>query len=169
MYQFIRNIICKAVLAVNWKVSMKKLRSKVILKTLFVLALSGYAELIIAHSGGGVLDPNGNNAGATDMAIVSCSGGTAYLEGQIKDMSAPVANLLLSFHIYQGLKMATSTDYIAGDSSPSPAIQVWGGDVNYFISATKTAAGARLFEATWHCKDAAGNHTETALSVVQVQ
>lgn len=165
----IRNIIRKSILAVNWKVSMKKLRSKVILKTLFILALSGYAELIIAHNGGGVLDPNGNNAGATDMAIVSCSGGTAYLEGTIKDQSRPVPGLILSYHIYRDMRMATTTDSVAGDAYAGPTIQVAGGDGNFFISATKTAAGPRLFEATWHCKDAAGNHTGTDITVVQVQ
>jgi len=148
---------------------MKKLRSKVILKTLFILALSGYAELIIAHNGGGVLDPNGNNAGATDMAIVSCSGGTAYLEGTIKDQSRPVPGLILSYHIYRDMRMATTTDSVAGDAYAGPTIQVAGGDGNFFISATKTAAGPRLFEATWHCKDAAGNHTGTDITVVQVQ
>ncbi len=148
---------------------MKKLRSKFILRTLSILMVTAYAELTMAHNATAMIDVASNNAGATDLAIVSCTGGTAYLEGTVRDMSAPVLGLILSYHIYRDLKMATSTDYIAGDSSPSPVIRVWGADGNFFISLTKTKAGARLFDVTWHCKDAAGNHTGTDITVAQVQ
>lgn len=165
----IRNIIRKPILAVNWKGYMKKLRSKFILRALSILMMAAYAELTMAHDGVAVMDAAGINPGATDMAIVSCSGGTAYLEGTIEDQSRPVPGLILSYHIYRDMRMATTTDSVAGDTFAGPTIQVAGGDGNFFISATKTAAGPRMFKVIWHCKDASGGHTETVLSVVQVQ
>lgn len=148
---------------------MKKLRSKFILRTLSILMVTAYAELTMAHNATAVIDVASNNAGATDLAIVSCTGGTAYLEGTVKDMSAPVLGLFLSYHIYRDLKMATTTDPVANDAFAGPTIQVAGGDGNFFISLTKTKAGARLFDVSWHCKDAAGNHTGTDITVAQVQ
>ena len=136
--------------------------------TASILAAVGYAGSALAHSGGGVLDPAENNASATDLAAVTCSGGTHHLFGQIKDMSAP-GGPLLSFHIYKGNQMTTSTDTAAGDAFYSPGIQLNGGDGVYYISATKTGPGARLFDANWHCLSISGEHTDTDITVLQIQ
>ena len=41
--------------------------------TASILVAAGHAGIALAHSGGGVLDPGGNNASATDLAAVTCS------------------------------------------------------------------------------------------------
>lgn len=138
-----------------------------------ILGALGYGSFAFSHSGGAALDPAGNNAGATDLAVVTCSddgnGTPAYLYGQIKDDSVSIPGMFVSFHIYKGKQMLTSTDSVSGDSNYSPAITLWGGAGDYYISATKTMAGIRVFEVSWHCMTANGVHTGTDLGVLQVQ
>jgi len=140
--------------------------------TASILAAVGYAGSALAHSGGAVLDPGSNNASATDLAAITCfddgSGPADHLIGQIKDMSAS-GGPLLSFHIYKGNQMTTSTDTVSGDANFSPLVSLRGGPGTYFISATKTGPGARLFEASWHCETAGNVHTGTDITVLQVQ
>ncbi len=148
---------------------MKITSFKKALVVLSILVTVGKTGLVVAHSGGGYIDVNGNNAGATDLAQVNCTGDTAYLFGQIKDMSPPVNGLLLSFHIYKGIQMATSTDTVSGDGNYSEGIKLKGGPGAYYISATKTNAGARLFDVIWHCMSANDDHTQTDITVLQMQ
>jgi hypothetical protein len=140
--------------------------------TASILVAAGHAGLSLAHSGGGVLDPGGNNASATDLAAVTCyddgNGAPHHLFGQIKDMSAP-GGPLLSFHIYKGLQMTTSTDTVPGDAFYSPAVQLNGGPGVYYISATKTGPGARLFDVIWHCVTSGDVHTGTDIAIYQIQ
>ena len=55
------------------------------------------------------------------LVMTMVSGAPAYL-GQIKDKSAPVPGLLLSFHITKGNQMTTTTDTVSGDANYSPAV-----------------------------------------------
>jgi hypothetical protein len=139
--------------------------------TASILFAAGHAGIALAHSGGGVLDPGGNNPSATDLAAVNCSndgnGEPAYLYGQILNRSAP-GGALLSFHIYKGLQMTTSTD-TAGDNVYSPGVRLNGGAGVYYISATKTGPGAILFDAIWHCMTSGDVHTGTDINVYQIQ
>ena len=118
-----------------------------------------------AHSGGAVI---GNSANAVDLAVVTCTGGSHHLFGQIKDMSGP-GGPLLSFHIYKGNQKTSTTDTVSGDANYSEGIQLNGGDGVYYISATKTGAGARIFDVIWHCVNSAGGHTDTDIAVLQFQ
>jgi hypothetical protein len=136
--------------------------------TASILVAVGHADIALAHSGGGTIDPGSNNASATDLAAVTCSGGTDHLFGQIKDMSKQ-GGPILSFHIYKGQHMTTSTDNDSFDDLYSPGVQLNGGDGVYYISATKTSAGARIFDAQWHCEASNGDHTNTDITVYQVE
>jgi hypothetical protein len=117
------------------------------------------------------MDPGSSNASATDLAAITCfddGNGTPHrLTGQIKDMSGP--GPLLSFHIYKGLQMTTSTDTVPGDSNYSPLVNLNGGPGKYYISATKTSKGAKHFDVIWHCETSGGVHTGTEIEVYQIQ
>ena len=152
---------------------MKYVTLKKAFITASILAAVGYAGAALAHNGGGPIDSGSNNASATDLAVVSCyndgNGAPAYLFGQIQDMSPPVPGQLLSFHIQKGQQMITSTDTVSGDAFHSPAVRLNGGAGDYYISATKTAPGVRLFDVIWHCMTSSDTHTGTDISVYQVQ
>lgn len=152
---------------------MKFANLKKALITASILASVGHGGIAMAHSGGGLLDPAGNNASATDLAAVTCfddgNGAPHHLEAQIKDMSGPDAGQLLSFHIYKGQQMTTSTDTVSGDASYSPPVSLNGGAGQYLISATKTKAGGRLFDVIWHCMTSGNTHTGTDIVVYQIQ
>jgi hypothetical protein len=138
--------------------------------TASILVSAGFANIALGHSGGATLDPAGTNATATDLAAVTCSGGDSHhLFGQIKDMSPAVPGLLLSFHIYKGNQMITTTDTVSGDANYSQGVQLNGGPGVYYISATKTAPGVRVFDVIWHCMDSNGGHTDTDIAVLQFQ
>jgi hypothetical protein len=141
--------------------------------TASILVAVGYVGTALAHSGGATVDPGSNNASATDLAAVTCfddgNGPPHYLFGQIKDLSQPVAGLLLSFQIYKGNQMTTITDTISGDANYSQGIKLNGGPGVYYISASKTRAGIRVFEVTWHCQTSSDIHTGTDLVVLQIQ
>jgi hypothetical protein len=147
---------------------MKNAPFKKALVALSILATVGHADMALAHSGGGTIDPGSNNGHATDLAAVTCSGGSHHLFGKIKDMSGP-GGALLSFHIYKGNKMTSTTDTVPGDANYSSGVQLNGGDGVYYISVTKTGAGARIFDIIWHCMNNAGGHTDTDIAVLQFQ
>lgn len=152
---------------------MKNASLKKAFITASILAAVGYNGAALAHSGGGPIDSASNNASATDLAAVTCyddgNGAPARLYGQIKDMSPPVAGLLLNFHIYKGQQMITSTDTVSGDANYSQEVRLNGGPGVYYISATKTKAGVRLFDVIWHCETIGGIHTGTDIVVYQIQ
>ena len=146
---------------------MKNAFFKKALVALSILATVEPAGMALAHSGGATI---GDSAHAVDLAAVTCSGGSHHLFGQIRDMSPP-GGALLSFHIYKGNQMASTTDTVPGLEDPnySSGIQLNGGDGIYYISATKTGPGARLFDVIWHCMNSAGGHTDTDIAVLQFQ
>lgn len=138
-----------------------------------LLIALGQADIALAHSGGGAIDSGGTNASATDLAAVTCyddgNGTPHHLFGQVKDFSDPVPGLLVSFHIYKGQQMTTSTDTVSGDASYSPGVSLNGGAGVYYISVTKTAAGVRIFDVIWHCVTSGDVHTGTDIVVYQAQ
>ena len=138
--------------------------------TASILIATGHTGIALAHSGGAIIDPGSNNAHATDLATVTCGAGTDHLSAQVKDMSGPVPGLLLSLHLYKGNQMKSTTDTVSGDANYSPLIRLNGGPGVYYMSATKTNAGGRLFDVIWHCMASDdATHTDTDLSVVQFQ
>lgn len=152
---------------------MKIISLKKAFITSSILVAAGFANIALGHSGGGTLDPGQSNATATDLAAVTCfddgNGAPHHLFGQIKDMSQPVPGLLLSFNIYKGNQMISTTDTVSGDANYSQGIQLNGGPGVYYISATKTAAGARIFDVIWHCVTSNDVHTGTDIAVLQFQ
>ncbi|MGZ8175000.1 MAG: hypothetical protein ACXW1Z_19995 [Methylobacter sp.] len=150
---------------------MKSTSFKTALVAVSILFSAGYADVVLAHSGGAVTDAAGNNAGATDLVAVTCSddgnGTPHHLTSQIKDQSGPVSGLLLSLHLQKGNQMKTATDSVSGDANYSPEISLNGGPGVYYMSITKTAAGARLFDIIWHCMTSDGQHTGTDIAVLQ--
>ncbi len=152
---------------------MKILALKKAIVTASVLFAIGYAAITSAHTAGGAIDAAGTNASATDLATVSCyddgDGATAYLFVQIEDQSAQVPGLLVSIQAYKGTQMTNSSDPVSGDGLAGPGAQLWAGDGTYYISVSKTAAGARLFTITYHCMTSNNIHTGTDIGVLQAQ
>lgn len=134
--------------------------------SILITAAPGIAQ---AHGGGGAIDPNGNNPSATVLAGVNCSGGTDFLSAQVRDDSGFVPGLFLSLHLYKGQKMTSVTDTVSGDDFSSAEARLHGGDGQYLMSLTKTNAGTRNFDVTWHCMNNNGDHTDTEINVYQVQ
>jgi hypothetical protein len=138
-----------------------------------ILVVGGHAGIASAHTAGGVIDAAGTNASATDYATVSCyddgDGPASFLFIQIQDQSAPVPGLLMSMQAAKGNQIITTSDPVSGDASASPGVQLWGGNGTYYINASKTAAGARLFTVTYHCMTSNGIHTGTDIGVLQIQ
>ncbi len=152
---------------------MKTVFLKKTLVAVSLLIAAGYADISFAHSGGGTIDPTGTNASASDLAVVTCfddgNGTPHHLAAQLKDSSNPVSGLLLSLHLQKGNQMTTITDTVPGDTNYSPLITLNGGAGVYYMSVTKTNAGARLFDVIWHCVTNNGDHTGTDIAVVQAQ
>jgi hypothetical protein len=155
------------------RINMNIKASTKALATALILSSIGYAEGIFAHSAGGVIDAAGNNPSATDLAQVSCyddgDGPTGFLFIQIQDLSAPVQGLLMSIQALKDSQMINDSDLVSGDGNPSPGAQLWGGNGVYYISVSKTAAGARTFNVTYHCMTSAGVHTGTDITLLQAQ
>ncbi|WP_297324893.1 hypothetical protein [Nitrosomonas sp.] len=144
---------------------------------LFVAAI-GYTCASSAHDAGATMDPNGTVAGFTGFALVTCTNSgsipTSFLEASITDTSLPQDNLLVNLqiiHIGNNFNHAISTtDPISGDAEPSPSVRVAGGNGNYLLLVNKTAAGARSFTVSYHCKAADGvTHTDTDILVYQFE
>lgn len=146
--------------------SIASLKKAFIAASILAAAVPGIAQ---AHGGGGAIDPNGDNPSATILAGVNCSGGTDFLVAQVRDDSGFVPGLFLSLHLQKGLKMTSVTDTVSGDNFASAEAHLAGGDGQYFMSLTKTDAGTRNFDVTWHCMNNNGDHTDTEISVYQVQ
>lgn len=148
---------------------MKNTAFKKVLATAAMLCVTGYADIAWSHSGGATTDGAGTNPSAAVLVAVTCGIGTDYLTAQIKDQSGPVAGLLLSLHLQKGSKMTSTTDSVSGDANYSPEVALSAGPGVYYMSITKTAAGARQFDASWHCMANSGEHTDTDLGVLQFQ
>lgn len=148
-----------------------------------VLALVGYVSAASAHTAGAVLDPVGNNASATDMAVVYCyddgSGAPYSLVTQISDETRSNPEVFVNTQIFvksidpfTGLdnsQLINATDPVPGDGLYGPEISVVGYDKPYYISVSKTAAGANQFSIVYHCMTANHIHTGTDINVLQVQ
>ncbi len=129
-----------------------------------------YGGHTTAHSVGNTIDATGTNASATDLYQITCSGGTDYLIFQIEDRSAPVPGLLMSVQAYfdQRKIMTNTSDSVSGDGKAGSGAQLWGGDGNYYLSASKTAAGTRQYNITVHCMSKT-DHTPEDVGILQQQ
>ena len=150
------------------------------LKTAFLAAsisvALGYSGLTAAYySAEVVLDPAGNNANATDLAVVTCGDGTDNFSAAVNDLSSPVSGLLVSLHIFTqnapaGVNyMATVTDGVSGDGGWSDIASVYAGPGTYYLSVVKTNAGFRDITVGWDCRDANNNSTGISINVLQFQ
>ncbi len=135
-----------------------------------ILLGAGYAEFALAHTAGGPIDGAGNNASATDYAIVSCyddgDGPTDHLYMQIEDTSPPVPGMIMSFQASKDGKMTNTSDVTSGDGQPGPVALLFAGDGSYYVSVNKTLAGLRNFVITYHCQTAGNVHTGTDINTV---
>ena len=155
-------------------------------KTAFIAAsisvALGYAGLAEAYYSAGippaaplVLDPSGNNANATDLAVVTCGDGTDHFSAAVNDLSSPVSGLLVSLHILSeyasaGVNyMATVTDGVSGDGGWSDIASVYTGPGTYYMSVVKTDKGSRNFAVGWDCRDVNNNSMGMTINVLQFQ
>lgn len=139
---------------------------------LFVIFL-GYTQFSRADEGGAVMDPTGTVRNFTGFAKITCfddGGGPAdYLEANIIDKSDPVDKLLVNLQLIKDHRAVSISDTVSGDASASPSIKLQGGNGIYLLLVNKTAAGARQFVVTYHCKTATGIHTGTSIAVEQFE
>lgn len=142
---------------------------------MLTLLLAMPATPALAHTVGGPIDGQSNNASATDLGFVSCyddgSGPADHLAVQIEDLSPPVDGLFASVQIMKADKnaMTNITDTISADGKPSPFVSLKGGSGSYYISVNKTKAGVRNFILNYHCLTSSEDHTGTEVGVMQLQ
>lgn len=131
------------------------------------------SPLALAHSVAGTFDPAGGNPHATVYADITCfddgNGAAAALYARIKDLSAPVAGLLVNLQLQKGNSATNTSDPGVGDADFGPAVQLNAGEGVYRLLINKTAAGARTVELEYHCLTATGVHTGTDAVARQVQ
>lgn len=152
------------------------MRNLIPFNTLLSALLAAFGLLsqgVFAHTGIAVLDAEGNDPHATDMADVTCfddgNGPTAALFARIRDRSEPVAGLLLNLQVIRGNSATNTTDTVSGDGEFSEAVLLPGGDGVFRLLVNKTGFGARSFEVEWHCFTGTNVHTGTEITVRQVQ
>ncbi|PXW84935.1 hypothetical protein C8R34_12324 [Nitrosomonas sp. Nm84] len=151
---------------------MLNIKVQKFLQVIFVMTTVGYAALSNAHEVGATMDPNGNVAGFTGFALVSCSSEgnipTDHFVASIKDTSPPQDNLLVNLqiiHVGNGFNHAISTtDPISGDDEFSPPVSVQGGNSSYLLLVNKTGEGARSFIISYHCQSADNPPVHTVTS-----
>jgi hypothetical protein len=144
-----------------------------LLNTTFIatslLLTASYTNIASAHNASGSL---GQAASATDLYMVSCfdngdgTGVSARLAMQVADL-APAAAPKVSVQVIKGVSAVTSTDSKDGDAKYSPFVYSNGGDGSYYVSVSKTAAGAENYDLDFHCQNAAGGHTGTTIQMLQ--
>jgi hypothetical protein len=146
------------------------------LATLLFIGCVVYGSSCVAHSVGSLLDAAGTNASATDLYQITCyddgGGNPDYLFMQIQDASTPAPGLIMSVQAYFDTTkiMTNNTDPVSGDANASTGAQLWGGRGIYYLSVSKTAAGARLYNVTIHCWSVSGgSHTGTDVNTLQLQ
>ncbi len=148
---------------------MKQLQLKNAFLATSVLSVLGYAGSASAHDQSGTL---GVAATATDYYQVSCyddgNGSAQKLAVQIKD-AAPVAAPIVSIQVVKGRKASNSTDAVDGNAAYSPLLNITGGDGDYNVTVSKTAAGAETYTFQFHCVTSGGDHTGTDIAVLQNQ
>lgn len=118
--------------------------------------------------GTGTPDPN---TGASDLAVVICGPGTNHFEAQVRDRSNPEPGLMVNLHVVKGAEMKTIADTVSGDTgegSYTPFLRIKGGPGEYYIAVTTTKPGIRLFDLIYHCKASDDTHTDTDISVLQI-
>jgi len=133
-----------------------------------LLGQSGFAS---AHTAGAVMDPAGNKASFTALALVTCfddgNGPADHIIARVRDNSPAVPSLLVSLQILKGGRAINVTDATSGDAGFSNFAVLHGGAGAYQLMANKTAAGARDFEVEFHCNAADGTHTGTDTLIQQ--
>jgi hypothetical protein len=137
--------------------------------TASILVTAGHMDLTLAHSVSASIGAGSVNTGSSDLAVVTCAPGTDYFEAQIRDVASPVPGLLVNLHIVKGTQMKTIADTVSGDANYTPFIRVNGGPGIYYIAATTTTAGTRVFDLNYHCKANNGDHPDTDIAVLQVE
>jgi hypothetical protein len=138
--------------------------------TASILITAGHMNLALADNIDGVQIGAGTpDSGASDLAVVFCGLGTDYFEAQVRDStSSPEPGLLVNLHIVQGNHMKTIADTVPEDNAYTPFISLKDGPGTYYIAVTTTKAGIRFFDLNYHCKANDGTHTDTDISVLQI-
>jgi hypothetical protein len=142
-----------------------------------ILIVSSYTSTVLAHDYQESLKA-AFGASATDLYRIDCSqdsqaasqSPTHQLFVQIRDDSAAGGKLSATASVFTpGFGKATTvTDPAGGDVtlSPSKALTVIGADaqdVQFFIAVSHSATGLKNYVLSYHCQDASGQHTGTAL------
>lgn len=145
---------------------------KHLLKTALALAVAGFVLPVSAHTLSNKTLKVGFGAQATDVWQVTCSndavlGDSDHLVAQVLDKS-PGTNLL-SLIIVKGTAAATTVDPVGGNATPSPFVEVVGGNGVYTMLVNHTQSGNKVYNIEFHCENAGGDHTPTTTPTLPVQ
>ncbi len=113
-----------------------------------------------------------NSRSATDFFRITCSrndqGDTRQLRVTVFDRS-PDINALISAQVIRGLSGRNITDTNKGDSQPSPAITLVGGNGIYEVRVNKTGRGVKNYQLDCRCLTSTGQRAGMAVTTVQNQ
>ncbi len=155
---------------------MKMLFKKNVFITILNGLLLGYCGLSFAHNQSGSFTTG--LVSAVDYYVVSCSddgnGAPAYLEAQVKDMTANSAKV--NILVQKGTTGCStkacaqfSIDTIDSDTGYSPLIKLSQASGSYNLYVSHTGSGTDSYDVSVHCKTATNLHTGTAVSAKQQQ
>jgi len=145
---------------------------KHLLKTALVLAVLGSVSPVSAHTLSNKTLRVGFGAQATDVWQVTCAndavlGDSHHLAAQVLDKSNDTN--ILSLIIVKGTAAATTVDSVGGDTTPSPFVEVAGGNGVYTMLVNHTQSGNQVYNIEFHCANAGGDHTPTTAPSTPVQ
>ncbi len=114
-----------------------------------------------------------NGASATDVWQVECLGdpvvgNTHKLVAEIKEFTG-ASSSLLSLVVFKDGKAQSTTDLVAGDGDYSPQISVAAGNGIYNMIVTHTDTAFKVYDISYHCENATGDHTPTTVPTTPVQ
>jgi hypothetical protein len=128
-----------------------------------------------AHDIAGPIDPAGNVASFTAVALVTCfndgNGVADNLIANIRDLPSnpAVEGMFVNLTLFKGSMAISTTDITPGDNNPSPAVKLSAGTGAYFMIVSKTKPGARNIAIEYHCMTQDNVHTGTGIDLVHYQ
>jgi hypothetical protein len=142
-----------------------------VLKLLVMVGTLFVSNLLYAHGGSAVFDPEGNSDSFIALTRITCfddgTGNADYLVARIRDTSPPVTGRFLNLQLLKGTRAISISDITPGDANYSPYIMLSGGNGVYTLMINHTRAGAQNFDLEWHCMTKDNLHTGTDILVDQ--
>lgn len=139
------------------------------------MLLVSLARTSHAHDIAGPIDPAGNVASFTAVALVSCfddgNGPADNLIANIIDLpvNPAVEGMFVTLTLFKGGAAISTTDITPRDNNRSPMVKLSAGGGAYFMIVNKTRPGTRHIAIEYHCMTAGGVHTGTDINLTHYQ